>query len=68
MSGKLTKGDLRQRAREEGLDADQSYEALREAITIHECKWCGDEYLDDLWDGFCTDACQVHYINEYHRP
>lgn len=66
MGTKLTKGELQEYARQNYLDPDQSYEELREEIDILTCKMCGDEYLYDLWDGFCTDGCQVRYINEYY--
>jgi len=63
---RITKGDLQEKARWNGIDPDQSYDELREAVEIHECKNCGDEYLHDLWEGFCTDGCQVEYMNKYY--
>jgi len=33
-----------------------------------QCKNCGDEHeLGDMWDGHCSDGCQVEYINEHFR-
>lgn len=67
MASKVTQGELQEHAKQEGVDPDQSYEELREVIEIHECKWCDDEYLRGWSDEFCSDTCEVEYINEYHR-
>ncbi len=67
MASQVTYGELKDAARSQGVDPEQSYEGLREEIEIYTCKWCNDEYLHDLHDEFCSDGCQVHYINEHHR-
>jgi hypothetical protein len=33
----------------------------------NKCRWCGDEFLVGWTETFCTDQCDVEYINEYYR-
>lgn len=63
----VTKGELQRAARNRGIDPDQSYESLREAVEIKTCKHCRDEYAVGWSDQFCTDGCEAEYINEHFR-
>lgn len=69
MSSKVTQGELQEAARDEGIDPDQPYDELRqavdEAIGIKSCGKCGDEFVYGWSDRFCTDGCEVEYIHAY---
>lgn len=67
MAKKVTHGELQEAAKDQNIDPEQDYETLREEIEIHTCKWCRDEFLTGWSDGFCTDGCEVDYINEFYR-
>lgn len=64
---KLKMRELRQIARRKNIDSDQSYEELREELDIKKCRFCDKEFVIGWSDKFCSDGCEVEYINEYHR-
>lgn len=64
MATKLTKGELMTAAANQGVDPDQSYENLRNAVSFGVCKQCGTEHLQKYSDKYCSDTCEVQYINE----
>lgn len=68
MSSKVTHGELQSAAKSRGVDPTLTYEELRERIEINTCDWCGDEFIHGWTDRFCTDGCQVQYINEFLDP
>lgn len=66
MGRKVTMGELQDFADKEGIeyDPDISYEEMRELIEINECKQCGKEYLSGYSEDYCSDTCEVLYLNE----
>lgn len=69
VSDKLTKGELLDVARQDygvAADDDLSYEELRALVDIFQCKQCGDEHVGRYEEDFCSDGCEVAYINEHH--
>jgi len=72
MAGKVSYDRLQSAAREQGVDPGQPYPDLREQVEVSECEWCDGEFVfgwtsDIGEDRFCSDTCEVEYINEYHR-
>lgn len=65
MHSELTYGELQDEARLQRIDAQQPFDELRKALDIKECKWCSGEYVRPYSEGFCSDLCEVEYINEY---
>lgn len=62
---KVQKGTLQEAARSEpGVDPDQSYQELRDAIDIKECKRCGSEFVSGWRGKYCTEKCEVMYLDE----
>lgn len=59
-------GELQDFADSENIeyDDDISYEEMRDLITIHECKQCGDEFILGWTNDFCSDTCEFKYIEE----
>lgn len=64
MATKLTKGELIAVAPDHNVDPDQSYEKLRKEIPFGTCKECGTEHLQNYSDKYCSDTCEVQYINK----
>lgn len=72
MSTKITHGELLEAARDvPTVDPDEhdTPADLRAAMSdeITQCRWCGDEFVHGWTGRFCSDTCEVAYINEYHR-
>lgn len=69
MATKVTMGELQEFADAEGIeyDADVSYSEMRELVEIFTCKQCGDEYVRGYSEKYCSDTCEVEYINENFR-
>lgn len=65
--GELTDGQVITAARSAGLSTHLPVGELREQLDITECRWCSAEFVEGWSDKFCTDRCEVDYINEYHR-
>lgn len=64
---RMHKGELQEAARLNGINPDRSYNELREALDIKTCDFCGSEFVTGWTDRFCSDACEVQYINEHFR-
>lgn len=69
MASKVTMGELMAFADAEGIeyDEDVSYSEMRELVEIRECRQCGTEYLRGYSEKYCSDGCEVAYINENFR-
>jgi len=65
-SRSVTMGELQERADIEGIEYDEdiSYSEMRELVDIYECKHCEDEFLTGWNEKYCSDTCEVEYINE----
>lgn len=68
MKRKVSMGDLIDYAEQNGITHDsKSYEELREVVPINECKECSDEFLRGYNESYCSDTCEVEYINRNFR-
>jgi len=64
---RVTRGELEEYADENGIDAEgKDYEELRDEIDIKVCGYCRNDFLYGWTEKFCSDTCEVHYINEYY--
>lgn len=65
MGKQIQLGELQEKAEERGINPDQSYSALKEALDVETCDLCNKEYIHG-WSGvterFCSEGCELQHI------